>query len=170
MSWAEPFDNGVKHRHNTVTEHQIYSVINLHERDYILWQCPVCHPVIRKLNKLISIYSVLRCMGCLKTGRQTGYGHILLSNPPCINLIRNKMHFIFNMFLAGRIIRKRHRWEWKSLPSASILNTDACQATLFTNKFSLPLVLLEILFLSVLCFFLSCMVFPRCCSCCLYDD
>ena len=38
-----------------------------------MWQCPVCHPV----NKLIiSIYSVLRCMGCLKTGRQTGYGPI----------------------------------------------------------------------------------------------
>ena len=28
----------------------------------------------RKLINMINTYSVLRCMGCLKTGRQTEYG------------------------------------------------------------------------------------------------
>ena len=51
-------DNGVKHRHNT--EHQIYSVINIHERDYIL-----------------------------------------LSTPPCINPIRNKLHVTLSMLFSG---------------------------------------------------------------------
>ena len=35
-------------------------------------ECPVFHPV----NRLINTYSVIRCMGCLKTGRQTGYGPV----------------------------------------------------------------------------------------------
>ena len=51
-------DNGVKHRQNT--EHQIYSVINIHER-----------------------------------------GYILLSAPPCINPIRNKLHFTLSMLFSG---------------------------------------------------------------------
>ena len=46
-------DNGVKHRHNT--ENQVYSVINMHERDYILLSAlPCIHPIRNKLHFTLS--------------------------------------------------------------------------------------------------------------------
>ena len=56
-------DNGVKHRHNT--KHESYSVMNMHERGYILYL-----------------------------------------TPPCINPIRNQLHFTLSMLFNGAVNKK----------------------------------------------------------------